>query len=127
MVPVAPDHAPDIINRKLLPSFVANMLPSGNLFQNEESDFITGVEKVARLRIVRCANNIAMQFITEYLSIPPLHAAWHGLTDERKRLMAIESAQLDDFAVQLKAVIGKLRHPETESARIFIRRLTSAQ
>src|SRR5260370_38716426 len=80
MVPVAPDHTPDVINRKLLPGFVANMLPSGNLFQHEESHFIAAVEKGARLWIVRWANSIAMHLVAEYLSITPLHSARHART-----------------------------------------------
>ena len=37
--------------------------------------------------------------------------------------MTVEPAQLDDFAVQFEAVIGKLGFAETEAAGVFVRGL----
>ena len=40
--------------------------------------------------------------------------------------MTVEPAQLDDLAVQLEAVIGKLGLAETETAGVFVQQLGSA-
>ena len=39
--------------------------------------------------------------------------------------MAIQPAQLDDFAIEFETVIGELRFAETDGARNFVHRLTS--
>ena len=36
MIPVAADHAADVIDRNILPGFVADVLPARNLFQHEQ-------------------------------------------------------------------------------------------
>jgi len=46
MIPVAANHAAYIVDGDLLPSFVADVLPAGDLFQNEKADFVAGVEKM---------------------------------------------------------------------------------
>src|ERR1700677_1229080 len=51
-VPVAPNHAADIVHGNVLPRLVAAMLPAGNLFEYEQADLVAGVEKVARLRVM---------------------------------------------------------------------------
>ena len=48
-----------------------------------------------------------MEFFSQDGRVGPLHPAGHGLSDERKRLMTIETAQLDDFSVQFETVVGK--------------------
>jgi len=45
-----------------------------------------------------------------------LHSLRHRLTHEWERLVAIESAQLDDLSIQFEAVIGETRFAETDSA-----------
>ena len=127
MIPVAADHAADIVDRDLLPRFVANVLPAGNLFQNEQADFVAGIKKMTRLRVVRRANDIALEFVAQNLRVAPLSAARHGLPHKGKRLMTVEAAQLDDFAVQLEAVIGELRFAEAKAAGVFIHNCVPAR
>ena len=123
MIPVAADHAADIVDGDILPGFIADVLPAGNLFQHQQADFVAGIEEVARLRIVRGANDVALELVAQDLRVAALHAAGHGLAHPGKGLMTIESAQLDDLAVEFEAVIGKLRLAETEAARVFIEQL----
>src|SRR5882724_276483 len=52
MVPVAADHSADVVDRDLFPRFVADMLPAGNFFENQQAHFIAGIEEVAGLRVV---------------------------------------------------------------------------
>lgn len=77
MIPVAPDHTPDVINDQQLPGFVTDVLPAGNLSENQEANLIAAVEEVARLRIMRSPNEVAFQLMLEDLRIAPLHALGH--------------------------------------------------
>lgn len=52
MVPVAADHAADVIDGDLLPRFIADMLPAGHLFEYQEADLVAAIEKMTRLRIM---------------------------------------------------------------------------
>ena len=52
MVPVPADHAAHVINRQILPGLIADMVPTGNLFQHQKTQFIARVEKGRRLWIV---------------------------------------------------------------------------
>ena len=72
MVPVATDHAPDIVDGDLLPGLVPNVLPARDLFQNEKADFVAGVKKMARLGIMRGADDVAPEFFTEDVRVAAL-------------------------------------------------------
>src|SRR5271166_3545218 len=91
MVPVATNHAADIIDGHLFPFFVADMLPAGNLFKYEQADFVATIEEMARLGIVGGADDIAMELLAQDIGILALDAGRHRLTNKRKCLMAIEA------------------------------------
>jgi hypothetical protein len=116
MVPIAADHAANIIDGDQLPRFVANVLPAGNFFQNQKADFVAGIKKMTRLRIMRRADDVALELATQNLRVAALNAAGHRLSGEGKSLMTIETSQLDDLAVELEAVVGELGLAETETA-----------
>ena len=46
VVPVAADHAADVVDGDVLPGKIADVLPAGNLFEDQESDLVAGVEEV---------------------------------------------------------------------------------
>ena len=75
MIPVALDHAVDVVDGDILPALIADMLPAGNLFQHQQADLVAGVEEVARLRIVRRADDVALQIFAQDDGVLPLHAA----------------------------------------------------
>src|SRR6266404_3722619 len=127
MVPVATNHATHVVDGELLPRLIPNVLPAGNLFQDEETDFVASVEKMARLWIVRSPDDVALELVAQNLGIAALNAAGHGLSNERKSLMTIEASELDDFAVKLKTMIGKLRLATTKAAGVFINHLGPTQ
>jgi len=52
MVPVAADHSADVVDRDLFPRFVADMLPAGNFFENEQPISSQASKEVAGLRVV---------------------------------------------------------------------------
>src|SRR5690348_2942602 len=119
MVPVAANHAANVIDRDLLPRQVADMLPPGNLFENQQSEFIACVEKIWGLRIVRGTYDVALQFPFQDVGIAALRTRSHRLSDIWERLMPIEPAQLDDFSVQLEAMIRELRLAEADASAVF--------
>ncbi len=92
----------------------------GNLLQHQQSDLVAAIEKMAGLRIVRRANDVAVQNLAEDLRILALRASGHGASGKREGLVAIESAQLHDLSVQGETVIGKSRLAEANPANLFI-------
>src|SRR5215471_13789913 len=100
MVPVATNHALDIVHRQIFPAGIADVLPTGNLFQYQQSVFIASVKKVRRLRIVRCANDIAVEIFAQNPGVAALDASRHRLANKRKGLMAIQSAELQMLTVE---------------------------
>src|SRR5580704_13863320 len=127
MIPVAADHAGDVIDRDLLPRLVPNVLPARDLFENQQTQFVAGIEEVAGLRIMGCSDDVAPQILAQDARIAALRAARHRLADERKCLMAVKAAQLNDPAIQLEAVVRELRLPKTNRAAILIDQLGSVQ
>ncbi len=103
MVPVATNHAGDVVDRDQLPGFVADVVPARNLFEDEKAHFVAGIEEMTGLWIVRSAYDVAVEAVSQDAGIATLRAAGHGLADEGKRLMAVEAAELDDCAIELEA------------------------
>src|SRR5580698_837043 len=112
MIPIAANHAENIVYRNILPRSVADVLPARYFFQDEKAKFVACIQEMPRLRIVRSAHHVAFEIVTKDLRIAPLHASRHGLAHKGEGLMAVEPAQLDDLAVQLEAVFGKPRIAE---------------
>ena len=127
MIPVAANHAADVIDGDFLPRLVADVLPAGNFFEDEQAHFVAGIEEMAGLRIVRGADDVAMEFVAEDARVAVLGAGGHGLSDEGKCLMAVEAAELNDLAVQFEAVLGELCFAEADGALVLIDQLCAAQ
>src|ERR1700731_289949 len=75
---------------------------------------------MSRLRIVRRSHDIALKTVTQNLRVATLHASRHRLADERKRLVAIESTQLDDPAVERETGRSEARFTKTNAAAVFV-------
>jgi hypothetical protein len=74
MVPVAANHAAYVVDGDVLPGLVADVLPAGNLFEHQQADLVAGIEKMARLRIVRGAHDVAVQILAQDVGIAALDA-----------------------------------------------------
>src|ERR1700751_6049160 len=72
VVPVTANHASNVVDGDLLPLLIADMLPSGNLFQHKKTKLIAGVEEMPRLRVVRRSHDIALEAVTQNLRIATL-------------------------------------------------------
>src|SRR5665213_2631863 len=126
MIPVAANHSADIVDRYLLPWLWSNVLPTGNLFENKKTDLVTAIQKMSGLRVMRGANDIAVHPLTQDLRILTLHASGHRLPDERKGLVAVKAAQLDDLAVEREALVSEHRLTEANATSIFVDHLAGA-
>src|ERR1043166_1119902 len=99
MVPISTDHSADVVDRDQFPVFVANVLPARNFFQDQQADFITSIKKVARLRVVRGADDIALQLIAQNQSVTALSASRHRLANPGKCLVPVEPTQFDNLSI----------------------------
>src|SRR6266545_2432781 len=114
MVPVAPNHAPHVVDGDLLPRLVPDVLPARDFFQHQQTDLVARIKNVSGLRVVGRPNDISSKFVAKNVRVAPLRAARHRLPHAWKGLMTIKAAQLDDLAVQFESVIGKLRFAEAD-------------
>src|SRR5882757_7927546 len=120
MIPVAADHAPDVVDRQILPRGISYVLPTGYFLQNEQAQLIARIQEMPRLRIVRRAHDVALELLAEDFGIPTLYAARHRRSHEREVLMAVEASQLYDPPVELEAAFGEARGAESEGAGVVI-------
>src|SRR5882724_6181721 len=127
MVPVPADHAAHVVHCQVLPRCISDVLPAGNLLQHEQAQLIASVEKMAGLRVVRGAYDVALQLLAQDLRIAALHALRHGGTGEWKGLMTVQPPKLDDLAIELKAALREVRASKAEAALILIDDLPRAQ
>ena len=103
------------------------MLPAGDLFEDHQADLVARVEEVARLRVVRGADDVALEVLAQDEGIAALHAAGHGLAYPWERLMAVEAAQFDDRAVERKALRREARLAEADATRVVVQQIRAAQ
>jgi hypothetical protein len=127
MVPVAANHAADVVHGEVLPGEIADVLPAGNLFEDEEADLVAGVEEVARLRIVGGADDVALEIFAQDEGVLALHAGGHGLANPGEGLMAVEAAQLDDGAVEREALGREAGFAEADAAGVVVQQMAAAQ
>jgi len=123
MIPIAPDHLAHIADGDLLPLQVPDVLPAGDLFENQQPHLIARIQKIGRLRIMRSADDVAMQLMLQNPCIAPLDARRHGPANVRKRLMPVQPTQLHMPAVQPESRRRELRLPEPDPRAVLISRL----
>ena len=115
MVAVLQHHFAHVVDRLLLPCFVADVLPAGDLREHQKPELVAGVDEVLTLRIVRRAHRVAAKLLLQDPRVLALKPLRRGIAHVRIRLMAIESAQKRAFAVQIEAVLPELRGAEAEA------------
>ncbi len=120
VIPVAPDHRAHVAHRQILPRLVADVLPAGNLFEHQQPEFVAGVQKCRRLRIVRRAHDVAVQLAPQNPGIAALHAVRHGAAHIGERLVPVQTDQLDAFAVEHETVWRVARLAEADPRAVFV-------
>jgi len=81
MVPVAADHAATL-SMERLPGFIADVLQPD--FFEDRRPISRRRPGMARLRIVRSAHDVAMEFVAKDARVAALAAAGHGLAHDGK-------------------------------------------
>src|SRR5450432_2499189 len=76
---------------------------------------------------MRSTNDVALELVAQNVGVASLAAPGHGLADERERLMPVEAAELDDFAVEFEAVVSEFGVTEADAAVIPINELGASQ
>ena len=115
MVAVLAHHVLGVAHDLLLPFFVAEVLPAGDLGEHQQAQLVAAVDEVLRLGIVRGTHGVAAQLVFQNLRVEPLHGARHGVAHIGVALVAVEAAQLHLFPVEIKSVRAPLCLAETEA------------
>ena len=72
MIPVLQHHLPGVLNGLLLPVFVTDMLPAGDLRKHQQSQTVTLVDKMLALGIVGGPDDDTAQLLLQDPGILPL-------------------------------------------------------
>ena len=62
MIAVLHHHFARVLHGDVLPSVAADVLPAGNFGEDQQSQLVTAVDEVARLRVMRGAHRVKTQF-----------------------------------------------------------------
>src|SRR6202044_405862 len=87
VIPVAANHATNVVHGNILPRFIADVLPSGDFLQDQKTKFVTCIQEMVGLRIMRSAYDVALEIVAKDLGIAPLHTSRHGLPHKGGGLM----------------------------------------
>ena len=115
MVSVLDNHFPYVFIRLVFPFFTADMLPSRKLRKNQKSDFITAVDEVVTLRIMRCPDLVKSKLVFQNVGIVALHVFRHGIPHVGIALVTVQPADFDFFVVKVKSRGIKTYVAETEA------------
>ncbi len=100
MVPVALNHLADVFFRHFLPFQVTDVLPTRNLFEDQEADFIASIQESGRLRIVRRTGEVQTEIVLQNIGVFALSTGRHRITDIWIRLVTVQSTQEDFLPVE---------------------------
>ncbi len=115
VVPVAGDHAPDVLDALVLPAFAPDMLPAGDFLEHEEPEFVAAVEEIMALRIVRGAHHVELELALQYFRVALLRRLAQRIADIGEGLVPVEAAELERLAVELEALGGEFGRAEAEA------------
>ena len=107
MIPVAPDHLPDVPHGDILPGLVSHVLPAGDLLEHQQAGFVAGIQEMRRLRIVRGAHEVALQVVLKNEGVAPLHPGGHGAAHVREGLVAVQPAQFQVLPIEEETLFGE--------------------
>ena len=81
-----------------------DVLPTRRLLPDHQTQLVARVEEVRRLGIVRATHHVAIQRVLQQLCIAPLEPLVGRHAEVREQLMAVQTEELEGFAVQVKPV-----------------------
>lgn len=62
VIAVLQHHFPDVFHRLILPTFITDMLPTGDLHKDKQARSVTFIDKIVALGVVRGAYRVAGHF-----------------------------------------------------------------
>ena len=83
-----------------LPVFAADVLPAGNLLEDQQAEPVASVEEPGRLRIVRGAHDVEVKLVLQDFGVALLRRAAKRIAGIGEGLVPIEPAQLQRPAVE---------------------------
>ncbi len=98
----------------------ADVLPARNLFKHQQADLVTPVQKVGGLRVVRGANQVALEHVFHDVGIFGLGALAHGVAHVGVALVAVEAADFERLAVKEETFGGEARSAKAEAGAVLV-------
>ena len=117
VVPVLEHHLPHILQGGVLPDFVADVLPAGDLREHQQPHLVAAVDKVLALRVVAGADHVEPQAELQVVGLVPLHARRSGVADVGPALVPVEPPKVHPLPVEEEALSPELRVPEARLQR----------
>ena len=123
MIAVLQNHLAQVLASLLLPPFVPDMLPAGQLREHQQAKPVALVDEILALRIVRGAHSIAAQLLLQYPRVLALKRFGRGVAHVRIALVPVQAAHEHAAAVEIKAVRAKFDVTEAEFHALRVARL----
>ena len=117
VVAVLHDHLMHVGLCLLLPGFIPQMLPAGDLGEHQQPQLVAPVHKMLGLGIMGGAHGVQPQLPAQDIGVQPLHGCRHSVAHIGVGLVAVQAPELELSPVQIVAVRAKLRAPEAEPDR----------
>jgi hypothetical protein len=124
MVSVSRDHIFYVAHGQILPGSVAQVMPARQFFPNHQAQFVACVEKSLGLRIMRAANEIAIEIAPKDFRIVPQHSWRHRKTDVREQLVPVQPENAEALAIQNETVHFKPGVAKADSPLGHVHRLS---
>ncbi len=104
VIAVLEDHLPHVLHRLILPGLVADVLPAGNLGEDQQAQLVAGVDKMLTLRIMGGAHGVAGQLLLQDTRILKLQVRGGGVADVGIALVPVQAPQEALLPVEVEAV-----------------------
>lgn len=113
---VAPlaDHVDRVADGPGLPFRSADVLPAGDLGDDEQADLVAALDEVVRLGVVAGPHDRAAQFSFEDVGVEPLGPGRGRVSEMRVGLVPVQAAQGEGASVEEEALGAPFDRPEAD-------------
>ena len=124
MAAVLPHHIVHVPHGLLLPVLPADMLPAGDLREDQKAQLVAAVQEGLGLGIVGGAHHIQAQLLPQDLRVPLLHIVGHGVAHIGIGLMPVQAPEGQLFPIEEEALRAEFRIPEAEAHAALVQLLS---
>ena len=114
VVSVLHNHLPGVFNGLFLPTFIAHVLPAGNLCKYQQAQFIAFIDEMLALRVVRGPGDDTAQLLLQNPGILPLELFRNCVAHIRIALMSVQAPEEYLFSVEPEFIGEPFDGPEAE-------------